>query len=424
MQNPRLLVISNNSFSKTSSNGRTLGNYFEGWEINKIAQFCISTTKPNYKLCNNYFCITDKEALKAFLQFRKAKRIPIEECLGTEANTTIASTKRSFKTATKALIRNFVWKNRWDSHEFRLWVDEFAPEVVLVMNSDSAFILNIAKSVSIRKKIPLVMYNTEGFYFFKKDYMAEESFIDPFCFKIYQKIYKRAFRSIMNQTSITFHLNDLLKSDFYNEFGGKHDVLYSASSLKYKDFCFDRDNPYFSYLGNFGFDRASPLIEIAEVLGEINPNFRLHIYGKIPRQDIVERFGNCPYIEVEGMVSYEKVIDIMYQSTILFHAENQNERYEEMLKYGFTTKIADSLSCGVPFLMYSSPNNAGAIYLRNTNAAWVASNKIDLKEKILEILNNERIRTSILSVARKIANQNHNEEKIKYRFWKTLESLK
>ncbi|MEG2402761.1 MAG: hypothetical protein RSB34_07500, partial [Muribaculaceae bacterium] len=65
MKYPRTLVISNNSFSLTNSNGRTLGNFFIGWPKESLAQFCISSDGPNYDICNNYYCITDKEALKA-----------------------------------------------------------------------------------------------------------------------------------------------------------------------------------------------------------------------------------------------------------------------------------------------------------------------------------------------------------------------
>ena len=51
---PRLLVLSNNSFSKSNSNGRTLGSLLQGWPKDKIAQFCISTDGPDFEVCDNY----------------------------------------------------------------------------------------------------------------------------------------------------------------------------------------------------------------------------------------------------------------------------------------------------------------------------------------------------------------------------------
>ena len=78
MNYPKVLVVANNSFSETSNMGRTLGSFFKGWPLDRIAQFCISTTEPDYSVCQNYYMITDREMLRAFLHFRKASRVSIE----------------------------------------------------------------------------------------------------------------------------------------------------------------------------------------------------------------------------------------------------------------------------------------------------------------------------------------------------------
>ena len=90
---PRILVISNNSFSKTSSNGRSLGNLFIGWPKDKIAQFCISTTEPDYDICDNYYLLTDKSLLNAFKRFGKGKRCEVDANLGTAGNTVVGGKK-------------------------------------------------------------------------------------------------------------------------------------------------------------------------------------------------------------------------------------------------------------------------------------------------------------------------------------------
>ena len=152
MYYPRVLVISNNSFSHTSSNGRTIGNFFINWPKDRLAQFCISTVEPAFDICENYYICTDRGALDAFKHFSKAPKIDIMQCLNTEANTIIRSNRKSFKTATKALLRAVVWKNRWNSKTFWNWIDDFSPDVVLLMNSDATFILDIATAVSKKKK--------------------------------------------------------------------------------------------------------------------------------------------------------------------------------------------------------------------------------------------------------------------------------
>ena len=226
----------------------------------------------------------------------------------------------------------------------------------------------------------------------------------------------------MSHTTLSIHLNGKLKKDFLHEFGGRHEVIYNSSSMEYRAYKAPAI-PKFNYLGNFGFDRVSSLVEIADVLHEINPDYKLHIYGKIPTIEIEEKFNSNPNIILEGFIRYDKVQEIMYGSTILFHAESFSPIYEENLRYGFTTKIADSLMSGVPFLMYSLPSVAGADYLMETGAGWYASNKQELKSCIVEILNNAEKRTTILKKAKEISFQNHSDVKNREKFQTLLSRL-
>ena len=68
---PKVLVISNNCFSKTDSNGRTLAGFFYDYPKDKLAQFYIQNATPDFEVCNNYFRVTDSEALSSFLKGKK-----------------------------------------------------------------------------------------------------------------------------------------------------------------------------------------------------------------------------------------------------------------------------------------------------------------------------------------------------------------
>lgn len=423
MKYPRILVISNNSFSKSSNNGRTLGNLFIGWPKDKIAQFCISTTVPDFGLCDNYYLLTDSSVLEGFKHFQKGKRCNIEENIGIEGNTVIGG-KKAFKTPWKAILRHFVWAGkRWNSKEFQKWIDYFAPEIIVVMNSDATFILDIAYDVSIERKIPLVMYNTEGFYFFKENYFRPSKLFNDALFSLYQSIYRSHFRKLMKRVVLSVHLNSMLEDDYKNEFGGKHMVLYTGSSLKFDSSNLHTESPTFTYLGNFGYDRPTALIEIAEVLQSIDPNYKLDVYGNISMPVIKERFDACGGICYKGMIPYDEVVKVMYSSTILFHAEVQSEKFEESLRHGFSTKIADSISCGHPFLMYSSPNIAGAKYIIETGAAWHAKDKHELRTIILSILKDDNKRNRVLQTAKTFAIRNHNVENNSKLFKEALVNL-
>ncbi len=407
MEYPRVLVISNNSFSKTSNNGRTLGNLFQSWPKEKLAQFCISTTKPDYDICDNYYLLTDGSVYYAFKHFRRGKRCDLKSNLGSEGNTIINGNKMS-KTPIKRLLRHIVWGgDRWDSNDFRQWVDNFNPEIVLVMNSDATFILDIALKTSKRKDVPLVMYNTEGFYFIEAIKYRHYGPLKTLSQKVYNHIYRKHFRRMMERVSLSIHLNSLLEEDYRNEFGGNHMVIYTGSGVEYDSSNLHLEAPSFAYLGNFGYDRPSVLVEIAEVLQTISPDYKLDVFGKSPSYDIERKFKDSPGIVFHGMIPYEEVVKLLHSTTILFHAETQSMKYAESLRYGFSTKIADSISSGHPFLMFSSSKIAGAKYIIETGAGWFAENRNDLKDTIIKILSDNNCRDKVLLRAQQVAKTNH-----------------
>lgn len=131
MNYPRVLVVSNNSFSKINNNGRTLGNLFIGWPKESLAQFCLSTDAPNFDLCDNYYCIIDKDALRAFLHMKKASGRILKQEENTTSNEGVKGNGK--KTLSMMFARNLIWGlNRWKSNSFVDWVREFKPDIILL----------------------------------------------------------------------------------------------------------------------------------------------------------------------------------------------------------------------------------------------------------------------------------------------------
>lgn len=59
-------------------------------------------------------------------------------------------------------------------------------------------------------------------------------------------------------------------------------------------------------------------------------------------------------------------------------------------------------------MIYSSPDVAGAKYIRETGAGWFADNKNDLKQVIIAILTDADNRDEVLTKTKRIAIENHN----------------
>ena len=417
---PNILVIANCCFSKTDSNGRTLANLFTYWPKEKIADFFVTPVDIDFERCSNYYCISDSEVIKSLTHFSTLKSRPIDK--GIQKNAPNGRQKIRKKTPLKAILRNLAWSIvNWKTKEFEDWLDSFNPEVILLMNSDAIFVLRIAEYISNSRNIPIVIFNTEGFYFLKKNCMYQ-GFLGDTLYRLYQSFYRRAYEDIMRQSSYSFYLNGLLKEDYDKAFNQPSSVLYTASNINVRKEGFNQEHPRFCYIGNFGYKRYEVLIEVGKVLNSIDKNYILEIYGN-PLPEIEKKFKESVGIEYRGMLNYQQVLETMTSCDVLFHVESQDEELQDVLRYGFSTKIADSITTGTPFVIYASPDIACSRYIKDTNAGWQVSNPGELKEIIIKIINNSTEREIIKKNSMIVAKENHSVEEVCKKFNETITDI-
>ena len=402
----RVLVLSNNCFSLSNSNGRTLGNLFEGWPKSDLAQFCVIAQDPNWDLCDNYYCLEDKTVLKSFVKCKKA----VGRRLFNQGTKQLSETKRANigkKTLYKVALREIIWSGkRWCSKNFQQWLDDFNPDQVVFQFGDTIFMFKIALYIATSRNIPLVIYNTEGYYFFPRNW-HHKSLGDSWLFKLYRRAYRKKVEAIMRIASHSIYLNDKLKADYDKVFNVQSSVIYNSCSIsKSEEPLFSADRPRISYLGNLGLDRDSALMEIGALLQEINSDYKIDIYGSAD-EAMKQRFAAAPGVDYIGRVSYEKVKDVISKSDILFHVETEKGYYESQLQYAFSTKIADSLASGRCFVIYAPSHLACSQYVINNKCGWVATNKEELKSVLESIIYNKTERDEIIKTSLKVAMQNH-----------------
>lgn len=408
----RVLVISNNCFSPSNSNGRTLGNLFYGWPKECLAQMCVIAQDPMWELCDNYYCLEDQTVLDAFLHCKKAVgRRLVKQETSSDSSTAVDTQRKHVgrKTLPRIMMREMVWAaKRWQSKDFEQWVNDFNPDLVVLQFGDSSFMIDIALSVAKSRNIPLVVYNTEGYYFFNKFWYYRSAW-DAILFPLFKQSYRKSVRRLMQYAAHSVYLNDELKEDYDEEFHKPSTVIYNSSSMqRFISPIFADKVPHISYLGGLGHGRDLAIMDVGKVLQSIDTRFYIDVYGPADK-DVLKRLSNAKGVKYHGMVSYDKVIDIINESDVLFHVEPISEDYNH-LKYGFSGKIADSVSSGKCFVLYSPKELACSKYIIETGAGWFADNKAKLKEVIVNIMNNTKERNAVLEKAKVVAEKNHSFE--------------
>ncbi|WP_426710494.1 glycosyltransferase family protein [Cetobacterium sp. SF1] len=398
----KVLIISNNCFSNSGSNGRTLENLFYDWDKEKIAQFYINSEIPNSEVCNNYYQITDKDVLKKIFS-KKLGRVLTNENLKEKL---ITKKKQNKKSALKMLIRNFLWNvKKVEKNSLNDWLEKFNPEIIFLMAGDSPFIYNIARKIAQQKKIPLIIYNTEDYIFKKNDYFIKKNKLFYFIFK---KILKNSFEKTIKYSNCSIYLNEKLQKTYHTYYNHKSYVVMN-SGRNIKNYSTKVNKKLrISYFGNLGLGRIESLIQVGEIVKEIDKNLEITIYGKITEEQKEILLNNDNVLTYKGEISYAEVIKNMAETDILLHIENFSDYYREELKHAFSTKIPDCLYSHRCFLLYAPREIAVTEYLLNNKAAWVADDKNKLREILQKIIKNKDMRKKYVEAGLSLAIKNHN----------------
>ena len=407
----RVLVVSHNCFSKTGSNGRTLMNYLVGWDKEKIAQLYIHSEQPDFSVCERFFCVTDSAVMRSILKRRPAGRIVkdipaeiIEELKGNSA----AEPKKVRKNSLMALIREAAWMSPlWNAKRLNSWIDEFNPQVILFQAGDGAFLFRLVRRLAEKRNIPVIIYNTEGYYFKKKSYFPEKSLTKLF-YPVLHRLFCREYKKLIKVTKHSIYNCDLLCEDYNRAFNKNDFVIMNTSEFTDEEVFEEKENR-FIYAGNLGLLRHKGLIEFAEALKKVDSRAVLEVYGKAPTDKVINDLEECEAIEYRGLIPYEELKEKLKRCRFLVHTESFNEFFKEDLKYAFSTKVADSLASGGCLLVYAPENMAVSQYIKETRAGV-------LERTLSELLNNEERVKEISCSGRALALENHNILKNREKF--------
>lgn len=390
MYYPRTLIISRNALRQGSSNGKVLGQLFSCWQGDKLAQFYSYNELPDNPKCTRYWRVTDRDALHSFFSFKKRGGV-LRGCqliqISQQPNQVVNPIKKSPLTL---LLRDLMWNsNRWRSRSFWEWVEDFNPEIIVLMAGASSFTHKIALDVARKYAIPLVVFNTENYYFKNYNYLERKGW------KLFYPWYKwqsdRMFRRLMKYSSHEVYNNDYLERLYRNEFGKEGSVIFQATSLSPLPKKRSGDKLVFSYAGNLGLDRHKALIEIGRILQKISKKYVLDVYGRVTSDDAKIELGNASGIRFHGLVPYSQVLEVMKESDFMIHAESFDPFWVKDLCSAFSTKISDILASGRCLILYAAKSLACVEYVIKNQCGCVITDPTELEDKIRNLLKDNEL---------------------------------
>ncbi len=412
---PRVLVCSINAFSKSGSNGKVLSELFVDWDKECLAQFYIYNEIPNSDVCENYFRVTDNEAKKSFLTGRKFGQ-KVEP--SNDEFKEIKTTHKIEKNALTYLCRDIVWRfGRWKSKNFWAWIEDFKPDCILWQADNSSFMPMLVLKISRKYNIPIVVFNTENYYFKKHNYFLDKKF--GFLYPLYRNLQKKAFRKLMKKSSLEIYNSEQLLLLYQKQFNRTGEVIYQASSLTPFEQRKNNNCYSFLYAGNLGLNRHKSLIQLADALQSLSEEYCLDVYGQAS-EEIANELKQTKGIKYGGVIPYEKVLEEIEKSDFLCHVESFEKDIVNDLQTAFSTKIADYLASGKCMILYADEKLACTQYILKNNCACVIAKPEKLEKSLQELLTSIELQEKYKKQAVFIAQQNHNSKRNSCKFKQLL----
>ena len=404
---PKILVISHTPFAASDSMGSTLASYFGTYDPDKIAQFYIKNKLPDMPVCKNYYRVTDGEILRKLLHpFSKKPGGHVDFFKEDQKKEKFQEkdVKVTMKNRAWGLVlRNILWStNIWYNRNFKSWLKEFSPDIILLQPGDFSYMFKLAVRLSKKLNIPLVIHQSEAYYL--KPYISKNP-----AYLFYRYDFKKGVERAMKRASLCIYLCDALEKDYAKFFKTPSVTIYKSTCLvpEISEKELNKNNVKFIYGGNLGerVGRCTPLLELGKAVKQ--NGFLIDVYTASTgahMAELTEENG----IRLHPPISNIELQKIIKENDFVVHMENQEQAHVTDLKYAFSTKIADMLASGVCSIVYGSTEIAGIKYFAENELACVIEKKENLASKIHELINNEELRLGYIKRAYEFSKKNHN----------------
>ena len=392
----KVLVIANNSFSKTGNNGKTLCSLFAYFKPNDIAQLYFGTNEnPHRDFCNSYYRITELDVLKSILDFSYSTSN--SHCaLVSSLNEGTHKEAWWFRTLKKysnklSLFRELLWDtNTWDTEELNNWIKEFNPDVIFALLGSNIYVHKIAIKLSKRYKLPLFVYFTD-------DYVINST-ASGLIEKIhYRKLCSQYQRTIANSDK-AYVIGEKMQKEYSKIYLKPFGVLGNCIDLaKYSHMqprqIIENEPIIISYMGALHSNRWVSISKLGNIIKRLNDAYGYQMIIKVfstatPDRKIMASFEQSG-VQFCGGLDSSGVITQMENSHFLLHVESFDKVNRTYVRYSISTKISEYLSSGRGIIAYG-PHEVASIELLNNNSFGCCITDLDssedIEKKILEAI--------------------------------------
>ncbi len=412
MKLPKVLVIGINSW-RDNTGINTLINFFKDWDKEKLAHLYTKSGLPKTEICDTFFRISENSVIKSVLKrsVKTGSVVENETVISDEDKKSAEEEKKRYANKGKSSLilsvcRELVWKfGRWKTKELDEFIENYDADVLFLPVYPTIYMCRIQKYIMKKTGKPSVTYLSDDNYTYKSVSKNPLSLLHRFFLRRYVKYIVKESRQLMV-------IAPKQKEEYDRTFGKDSVVL--TKGIDFSNIKFEQkqvsDPIKMVYTGKLIIGRDRSLSLIADALGEINKNgvkIELDIYTTDiltkKQQSALNRNG-C---SVKGALALDEVQAVQKTADILVFVEGLENKYKNIARLSFSTKITDYLKSGKCIFAIGDKEIAPIDYFNRYDSAITASSYAEVYKKLSEIIDNPEIINSYGEKAFNCGRKNH-----------------
>lgn len=425
----KVLIFTRSEWSDENSIGNTMSNLFGDFNKNDLANIYVRDNKPNNKVCNDYYSISDLQILKSLIKinFIPGKHFKYNSSHIPEINKTMNVEKKLynfFRNKNKFLpliLQNLMWKtNKWQNNNLDEFLDEFKPDIIFSTSFHTVYTHKILWYIKKRTNAKIVLFHGD-------DYLKlNDSNIKT---KILNNNRKKAIIKSINLATLNYCITEEQQIEYQNALGKSMKLLYKGGDFnKLPLYNIKENGRRIVYIGSLQYGRWKTISKLAKSIQEVNKKrdikFTLDIYSQYNLDENILK-----KIEIEGISKFRgeipnnRVLEEMKNSDIVLHVESFDEQEKSLTRLSFSTKIVDCLSSGRTLLAIGDENLASIKYLLKNDAAIVVKTENSIKDHLIEIQDNPTILNEYAEKGWELGVKNHKLSTVRNKFYNELDNI-
>lgn len=355
----KILIITNNAFSKTSNNGKTYEAIFSHFDKHNLAQiFFRPQTNTDLDYCESTYMVSEIDIINKLLFRSKScgQEISSQQQADINNQSQIYGQKRG-SIKRNPIIRDLLWKTGlWKNRILKEWCTRVNPDLIFFIGANQSFTYDIADYIASYLKIPMVLYYTD-------DYLINPIYT-TWTQKIQQWRIKSFYKNAVNQAKIRFCIGEEMAKAYSNYFGKPFfHIMNSVEIMPYSAPVINDSKIRIGYFGGLHLDRWKMIDRLSSLLPD---NAEVHVYTFTPIDSEIKSVFDKANVFYHNGIQGVELNEAMNNCDILLHVESDDNYYRSLTRLSVSTKIPEYLIHGRMIIGYG-PSEVASLKLLSSN---------------------------------------------------------